>query len=126
MSEDIDRRHFVGAAAMTFAAAKLGIAPSGKSGLGNPSMVSPGTHTSFGPLKQINGTTRFLASDTFRNGQQSVVALNIIALMDSIKIQKAIVGGYDWGSRTADIIGHNAPQESSQAFANAVDGLSQA
>src|SRR5947199_1184474 len=50
------------------------------------------------------GTTRFLSSDTFRNGQQSVVALDIIALMDALKIEKAILGGYDWGARTADII----------------------
>ena len=50
------------------------------------------------------GTTRFLASDTFRNGQQSVVALDIIALMDALKIQKAIVAGFDWGARTADIM----------------------
>jgi pimeloyl-ACP methyl ester carboxylesterase len=39
-----------------------------------------------------------------RNGQQSVVALDIIALMDALKIQSAIVGGFDWGARTADII----------------------
>ncbi len=122
------------------------------------SMMSNGTNTSFGSLKQINagvlnvgyaeagptdgpavillhgwpydihsyvdvapllakagyrvivpylrgyGTTRFLSSETFRNGQQSVVALDIIALMDELKIEKAILGGYDWGARTADII----------------------
>ncbi len=50
------------------------------------------------------GTTRFLSSETFRNGQQSVVALDIIALMDALKIEKAILGGYDWGARTANII----------------------
>jgi len=50
------------------------------------------------------GTTRFLSSDTFRNAQQSVVALDIIALMDALKIEKAILGGFDWGARTADII----------------------
>jgi pimeloyl-ACP methyl ester carboxylesterase len=50
------------------------------------------------------GSTRFLSSETFRNGQQSVVALDVIALMDALKIQKAIVGGFDWGSRTADIM----------------------
>ena len=48
--------------------------------------------------------TRFLSDDTVRNGQQSVVALDIIALMDALKIQKAIIGGFDWGARTADII----------------------
>lgn len=120
--------------------------------------MKSGTHTSFGPLKQINagvltigyaeagpatgpavillhgwpydihsyvdvapllakagyrvivpylrgyGTTTFLSNVTFRNGQQSVVALDIIALMDALKINKAILGGFDWGARTADII----------------------
>jgi pimeloyl-ACP methyl ester carboxylesterase len=50
------------------------------------------------------GTTRFLSGDTFRNGQPSVVALDIIALMDALKIQKATIGGFDWGARTGDII----------------------
>src|SRR4051812_11203290 len=50
------------------------------------------------------GTTRFLSSDTFRNGQQSVVALDIIALMDALQIEKAILAGFDWGARTAAIV----------------------
>src|SRR5437016_4681136 len=130
------------------------------------STLKPGTHTSFGSLKQIDagllnvgyaeagptdgpavillhgwpydihsyvdvapllaakgyrvivpylrgyGTTRFLSSETFRNGQQSVVAVDIIALMDALKIEKAILGGYDWGARTADIIAALWPQRS--------------
>jgi hypothetical protein len=56
------------------------------------------------PYLRGYGTTRFLSSETFRNAQQSVVALDIIALMDALKIEKAILGGYDWGARTADII----------------------
>src|SRR5450432_3684282 len=56
------------------------------------------------PYLRGNGTTRFLSSETFRNGQQSVVALDIIALMDALKIQKAIIAGFDWGARTADIM----------------------
>src|SRR5438876_8093540 len=56
------------------------------------------------PYLRGYGTTRFLSSETFRNGQQSVVALDIIALMDALRIEKAILGGYDWGARTADII----------------------
>jgi len=56
------------------------------------------------PYLRGYGTTRFLSSETFRNGQQSVVALDIIALMDALKIQKAILGGFDWGARTANII----------------------
>jgi pimeloyl-ACP methyl ester carboxylesterase len=50
------------------------------------------------------GTTRFRASETFRNGQQSVIAVDIIALMDALKIERATVGGYDWGARTANIM----------------------
>jgi pimeloyl-ACP methyl ester carboxylesterase len=56
------------------------------------------------PYLRGYGTTRFLSSETFRNGQQAVVALDVIALMDALKIQKAIIGGFDWGSRTADIV----------------------
>jgi pimeloyl-ACP methyl ester carboxylesterase len=50
------------------------------------------------------GSTRFLSGETFRNGQQSVVALDLIALMDALKIEKAVIGGFDWGARTADIV----------------------
>jgi pimeloyl-ACP methyl ester carboxylesterase len=56
------------------------------------------------PYLRGYGTTRFLSSDTFRNAQQSVVALDIIALMDALKIQKAIIAGFDWGARTAAIM----------------------
>jgi len=148
---------------MTIAASQLGIMAAAGAQAAEPKSkhlptVKPGTHTSFGPLKQIDagelnigyaeagpaggpvvillhgwpydihsfvdvaplladagyrvivpylrgyGTTRFLAADTFRNGQQSVVALDIIALMDALKIDKAVIGGFDWGARTADII----------------------
>lgn len=50
------------------------------------------------------GTTRFLSSDTPRNGQQAVLAVDIIDLMDALKIEKAILAGYDWGARTANIV----------------------
>ncbi len=56
------------------------------------------------PYLRGYGTTHFRASDTFRNGQQSVVALDIVALMDALKIHKAIIAGFDWGARTADIM----------------------
>ena len=56
------------------------------------------------PYLRGYGTTRFLSSETLRNGQQSVVALDIIALMDALKIEKAILAGFDWGARTADIM----------------------
>src|SRR3954449_9862922 len=50
------------------------------------------------------GTTRFLASDTPRNGQQSVVAVDVIELMDALKIQKATIAGFDWGAWSANIV----------------------
>jgi len=161
-SKDIDhrRRHFVGTAALTVAAAQLDIigAVDAHPGKANLPSVKPRSHTSFGPLKQIDagllnvgyaeagsadgppvlllhgwpydiysfvdvtpllasagyrvivpylrgyGTTRFLSSETFRNGQPSVVALDIVALMDALKIQKPILAGFDWGARTANVI----------------------
>src|SRR3954451_8145825 len=56
------------------------------------------------PYLRSYGTTRFLSSDTFRNGQQSALAVDVIALMDALQIEKAILAGYDWGARTADIV----------------------
>ncbi|MFE9613006.1 alpha/beta fold hydrolase [Streptomyces sp. NPDC006012] len=56
------------------------------------------------PYLRGHGTTTFLSSRTFRNAQQSVFALDIIALMDVLKIHDAVFAGFDWGSRTADII----------------------
>ena len=50
------------------------------------------------------GTTRFLANEAVRNGQPSVVAVDTIALMDALKIEKATLAGFDWGARTADIV----------------------
>ena len=158
-SEQIDRprRRFVGAAAMTVAAAQFGMIGSVDAQTKLPT-IKPGTHTSFGPLKQIDagvlnvgyaeagpangpavillhgwpydihsfvdvapmlasaghrvivpyvrgyGTTRFLSSETVRNGQQSAVAVDVIALMDALKIEKATIGGFDWGARSADIV----------------------
>jgi pimeloyl-ACP methyl ester carboxylesterase len=56
------------------------------------------------PYLRGYGATHFLSSETFRNGQPSAVALDIIALMDALKIQKPIIAGFDWGGRTTDII----------------------
>ena len=50
------------------------------------------------------GTTTFLSPGTPRNVDQAAFALDIIALMDALKIERAILAGYDWGSRTGDII----------------------
>ncbi len=165
MSDDptYDRRHFLGAAAMTVAAAKLGIVGSAPTRsdtvmANRPPTIGHGSHTRLGPVKQVDagllsvgytedgpadgravillhgwpydihayadvapilaakgyrvivpylrgyGSTRFLSADSVRNGQQSVVALDITALMDALKIKQAILGGFDWGSRTTDII----------------------
>ena len=56
------------------------------------------------PYLRGYGTTRFLSSSTFLNGQPSAVAVDIIAFMDALKIEKATLAGFDWGARTADII----------------------
>lgn len=50
------------------------------------------------------GTTSFRSSSTVRNGQQSALALDVIALMDALKIEKVVIGGFDWGARTANIV----------------------
>jgi pimeloyl-ACP methyl ester carboxylesterase len=62
------------------------------------------------PHLRGHGTTRFLSDATPRNGQQAAVAQDIIALMDALKIDKAILAGYDWGARTANIIAALWPQ----------------
>lgn len=56
------------------------------------------------------GTTRFLSSTTVRNAQQAAVAVDAIALMDALEIDKAILAGFDWGARTADIMAVLWPQ----------------
>jgi pimeloyl-ACP methyl ester carboxylesterase len=56
------------------------------------------------PYLRGYGPTRFLSSDTVRNGQQSVLAVDVIALMNALKIERAIVAGFDWGARTANIV----------------------
>jgi len=50
------------------------------------------------------GTTRFLSGATVRNGEQAVLAVDALALMDALGIETAVVAGFDWGARTADII----------------------
>ena len=56
------------------------------------------------PYLRGYGTTRFLAADTFRNGQPSAIAADTIAFIDALKIDRAIVAGFDWGARTANIM----------------------
>ena len=160
-SVNLDRR-FIGTAAIALAASSLGLSGSASAQtaakqVGVPA-IKPGTHTSLGPIKQINagvlnvgyaevgppdgspvillhgwpydihsfadvapllsgagyrviiphlrgyGSTAFLSNATIRNGQPAVLATDIIDLMDALKIPKAIIAGYDWGARTANII----------------------
>ena len=56
------------------------------------------------PYLRGYGATRFLSNETVRNGQPSVVAVDIVALMDALKIEKATLAGFDWGARTVNII----------------------
>jgi len=68
-----------------------------------PLLVSEGFRVIV-PYLRGYGTTRFLSSETFRNGQQSVFAVDAIDLMDALNIKSAILGGFDWGARAADIV----------------------
>ncbi|KVE36326.1 alpha/beta fold hydrolase [Burkholderia sp. TSV86] len=62
------------------------------------------------PYLRGYGSTTFVSPDTPRNGQQAATAVDIVALMDALKIDRAVFGGYDWGARTADIIAALWPQ----------------
>jgi pimeloyl-ACP methyl ester carboxylesterase len=149
----IDRRRFMGAAALALTAAEIA----------SPAFAQ-GAPAAFGPLKQITagvldvgyvalgpangpcvillhgwpydihsfvdvaprlaaagrrvivpylrgyGSTRFLSADTPRNGQQAALAIDVIALMDALKIEKALVAGFDWGARTANILAALYPE----------------
>jgi pimeloyl-ACP methyl ester carboxylesterase len=64
------------------------------------------------PYLRGYGTTRFLSSETRRTGEPAAVAADTIALMDALKIDKAIIAGFDWGARTADIIAALWPERS--------------
>jgi pimeloyl-ACP methyl ester carboxylesterase len=166
LAEPIDyhRRHFLGTAALTLAAAQLAATSAARAQRRELRAIKPGTNTSFASMKQVDagtlnvgyaeagpasgspvlllhgwpydihsfvdvapllasagyrvivpflrgyGTTRFLSSETPRNGQQAVVAVDAIALLDALKIEKATIGGFDWGARTANIVAALWPQ----------------
>jgi pimeloyl-ACP methyl ester carboxylesterase len=159
MSDPIDRRRFLKAAAMTVAATELALdaTAAAQTSPQNASVKAAG-NTSFASLKQIDagllnvgyaeagpadgkpvillhgwpydihafvdvapllasagyrvivphvrgyGSTTFLSEATIRNGQPSALAVDTIALMDALKIDKATLAGFDWGGRTADIV----------------------
>src|SRR4029453_1349919 len=56
------------------------------------------------PYLRGYGTTRFLSDATHRNGQQSVLGVDVIAFMDALGIDATIIGGFDWGARTANVV----------------------
>jgi pimeloyl-ACP methyl ester carboxylesterase len=56
------------------------------------------------PYLRGYGSTRFLSDDTFRNGEQAALAVDVIDVMDALEVDAAIVAGFDWGARTADIV----------------------
>jgi len=157
---DFRRRGLVRGATAAATAVQLGIFNSAVAQTGAKTLpaITPGAHTSFAPLKQINagvlnvayaeagpadgppvilmhgwpydiysfvdvtpalaaagfrvivpylrgyGATRFLSNDTFRNGQPSAIAADAIAFMDALKIDRAVLGGFDWGARTVNIV----------------------
>jgi len=65
------------------------------------------------PYLRGYGTTRFLSGDTPRNGEQAALATDTIALMDALAIEKAVVAGFDWGARSADILAALWPERCS-------------
>src|SRR5215467_12680590 len=68
-----------------------------------PLLASAG-HRVIIPHLRGYGTTRFLASDSVRNGQPSALGVDVVALMDALKIEKATLAGFDWGARSANIV----------------------
>jgi pimeloyl-ACP methyl ester carboxylesterase len=74
-----------------------------------PSLTSAG-HRVIVPYLRGFGTTRFLSGETFRNGEQAALAHDVIALMDAVGVERAVVAGFDWGARSADIVAALWPQ----------------
>jgi pimeloyl-ACP methyl ester carboxylesterase len=67
-------------------------------------LLAAAGHRVLVPYLRGYGATRFLSADTMRNGQQAALAVDILAFMDALKIEKAVIAGYDWGARTACIL----------------------
>ena len=68
-----------------------------------PALAAKG-HRVIVPYLRGYGPTRFLSDSALRNGQPGALAADAIALMDALKIEKAVLAGFDWGARTADIV----------------------
>jgi pimeloyl-ACP methyl ester carboxylesterase len=74
-----------------------------------PLLVSKGYKVII-PHLRGHGTTRFLSNESMRNGQPAALAVDVIDLMDALKIDRALIGGFDWGARTANIVAALWPQ----------------
>jgi pimeloyl-ACP methyl ester carboxylesterase len=67
-------------------------------------LLTAAGHRVIVPYLRGYGTTRFLSDETLRNGEQAALALDAVALMDALEIEAAVVAGFDWGARSADIV----------------------
>ena len=70
-------------------------------------------HRVIAPFLRGYGSTRFLSDTTVRNGEQAALAVDAVALMDALAIDRAVVAGFDWGARTADILAALWPERCS-------------
>jgi pimeloyl-ACP methyl ester carboxylesterase len=76
-------------------------------------LLTAAGHRVIVPHLRGHGTTRFLSNETLRNGEQAALALDTVALMDALGIESALVAGFDWGARTADIVAALWPERCS-------------
>jgi pimeloyl-ACP methyl ester carboxylesterase len=76
-------------------------------------LLTTGGYRAILPYVRGFGTTRFLSDETPRNGEQAALALDVIALMDALEIESAVLAGFDWGARTASVIAALWPERCS-------------
>jgi pimeloyl-ACP methyl ester carboxylesterase len=76
-------------------------------------LLTTGGYRAILPYVRGFGTTRFLSDETPRNGEQAALALDVIALMDALEIESAVLAGFDWGARTADVVAALWPERCS-------------
>ena len=76
-------------------------------------LLTAAGHRVIVPYVRGFGTTRFLSDETVRNGEQAALALDAVALMDALGIDTAVVAGFDWGARSADIVAALWPERCS-------------
>ena len=68
-----------------------------------PALAAQGYRV-FVPYARGHGGTRFLSPEAPRNAQPAALAKDVVEFMDALKIKRAILAGYDWGGRSADIV----------------------